>query len=324
MGYRVTGKIFDMTFHAADKPDKLKLSIIVATYNRGEQLLRTLKSLTQQSLDKDLWEAVIVNNNSSDNTAGLFDNFKSSDPDAWNIRMVSEKEQGLSHARNKGMASSRGEYIVIIDDDQLVTADFAKDYLEFFERHPDAAAAGGKITPLYDSEPPRWLSHFTEKPIAGTFDMGKEIKLFKRDKYPFGGNMALRRSTVDKYGGFDPNLGRTGTKLLAGEEKDLFRRLKEGGEKIYWVPGPEIYHIIPGERLTREYFTRLTRMIGVTERIRTKGESTWSYCKRIFSEIIKWGGTAVYGFIYLLALRPSRAGYLFLMRWNITRGLLNI
>lgn len=303
--------------------NNLKLSVIVATYNRGEQLLRTLRSLTAQSLDKELWEAVVVNNNSTDDTEELFSRFLADTPEASNIRMVFEESQGLSHARNKGIAESHGEYIAIIDDDQLVTKDFAKDYFEFFEGHPDAVAAGGKITPLYDFETPRWLSHFTEKPIAGTFDMGEHIRLFKGSKYPFGGNMALRRTTIDKYGGFDPSLGRTGTQLLAGEEKDLFRRIREGGGKIYWVPGPEVFHIIPQERLTREYFTRLTRMIGVTERIRTKGESFWSYLKRIASEIVKWGGTMVYGLVYLLTSHPSRAGYLFLMRWNITRGLLN-
>lgn len=306
------------------KSDKPKLSIIIATYNRGEKLLRTLNSLIKQSLDKQSWEGIIVNNNCTDNTIRLFQEFKASNPDAWNLRMVLENEQGLSYARNKGIAESSGEYIAIIDDDQLVNRDFAKNYLDFFEQHPDAAAAGGKITPLYYFEPPKWLSHLTEKPIAGTLDMGTKVHLFKGNKYPFGGNMAFRRSTIEKYGNFNIKLGRTGKKLLAGEEKDLFRRIKNGGGKIYWVPGPEVYHIIPQERLTREYFTKLTRMTGVTERIRTKGESFGSYIKRLFSEIIKWAGTIVFGLVYLIAGHPSRAGYLFIMRWNITRGLLNI
>lgn len=303
--------------------DKIRLSIIVATYNRGVQLARTLNSLAEQSLDKTLWEAVIVNNNSSDDTEELFARFKSEIPDAWNIEMVFEGSQGLSHARNKGIAASRGEYIAFIDDDEMANTGFAKYYLDFFDSHPDAAAAGGKITPLYEYETPGWLSPWLERPLAAMIDMGKEIKPFKGARYPIGGNMAFRRTVMEKCGVFNPELGRSGEKLIGGEEKDLFRRIKDGGGKIYWVPGPEISHIIPKERLTRDYLSRLTRMIGVGERIRTKGKSGWPYFKRIVSEAVKWGATCVIGLGYLLTFRPAKAGYLFIMRWNITRGLLD-
>lgn len=300
-----------------------RLSIVIATYNRAQNLVRTLGSLTNQTLDVSEWEVVVVNNNSSDDTSELFAQFAAAHT-TLNLRIVDEKNQGLSYARNRGIAESTGEYIAIIDDDEEVNDDFARAYIEFFDTHPDAAAGGGKVIPLYEFETPKWLSPIAERPIAGTLDMGAEVAPFKGERYPAGGNMAIRRVVIEKHGAFDPELGRTGTKLLAGEEKDLFRRLKAAGEKIYYVPGAQILHIIPRSRLIREYFSRATRMVGISERIRTKNISTTAYLKRLGSEVAKWCATVVLALWYLLKLQPSKGGYLFILRWNITLGLLGI
>ena len=94
-----------------------RLSIIIATYNRGEKLARTLRSLAAQTLPAGEWEAVVVNNNSTDDTPGVFARFTGAEGRDLNIRMVEETRQGLSWARNRGLAEARGEIIVMIDDD---------------------------------------------------------------------------------------------------------------------------------------------------------------------------------------------------------------
>ena len=184
------------------------------------------------------------------------------------------------------------------------------------------AACGGIVTPLYEFTVPKWLSRYAERPIAGTLYYGEKIIPFPKGKYPGGGNMAIRRSAIDQYGAFDPNLGRTGTSPMGGEEKDLFARLRAAGEQIYYVPGAIIYHIIPQEKLSPDYFDRLTKMVGKSERVRTRHMGIGAYCKRLFSEGIKWGGTCVLALSYLLRGESAKGHYLFKMRWNITRGLL--
>lgn len=302
----------------------IKISVIIASYNRGEQLMRTLRSLLSQTLDKNLWEVVVINNNSSDQTEELFEEFVASNPEASNMRLFFERKQGLSHARNRGIKESKGEYIAIMDDDEEANTEFVESYMDFFDSHPDAAAAGGKMIALYEYETPNWLSPYLEPALSSTIDLGERVKLFKNNQYPIGGNMAFRRSTIEDYGVFNPKLGRTGKKLLGGEEKDLFNRIRSGGGKIYWTPAPQILHIIPEERLSREYLVKLSQMIGVSERTRTKGESNWSYFKRLFSELVKWAGTIVLAVGYLVSGRPSKGGYLFILRWNVSKGLLNL
>ena len=301
----------------------IRLSIVIATYNRAENLIRTLESLLRQSLPASEWEAVVVNNNSSDDTEERFREFAAAHS-AFNLRIVQETKQGLSHARNAGITASRGEYIAIIDDDEEVNESFGRAYIDFFDRHPDVAACGGKITPLYEYEVPKWLSSYAERPIAGTLNLGEKTVPFTGEKYPGGGNMGVRRSVLEKYGAFNPELGRTGKQLLAGEEKDLFRRLATAGEKIYYLPEAEILHIIPQQKLTPAYFDRLTKMVGVSERVRTRNISRKAYWKRLGAELVKWGGTGVLATGYLLNGHPTKGWYLFKMRWNITLGLLGL
>lgn len=301
----------------------IKLSLIIATYNRASYLAWTLESLISQQLPPELWEAVVVNNNSIDNTDYIFQGFTVSCPEL-NLRMVNETRQGLSHARNRGLEEAKGEYIVIMDDDEQANPGFLKAYYDFFTNYPEAAAAGGVMKAVYETEKPKWMSFITERFIGSTINMGGSIKEFPKNKYPIGGNFGFRRSVVDKYGMFDPELGRKGTLLMAGEEKDFIDRIRRGGQKVYYIPDAVIMHSIPASRLTDDYFDRVTRLIGRSERIRTKHISERAYRSRLFSEFVKWCATLVIAIGYVMSMQVPKARYLIRMRCNITRGLLAV
>ena len=96
-----------------------RLSLIVATYNRAEQLLTTLRSVAAQTAPAAEWECVVVDNNSTDDTAARFEEFLSAHP-GLPLRRVSETRQGLSWARNRGIAETTGEIVAIIDDGATV------------------------------------------------------------------------------------------------------------------------------------------------------------------------------------------------------------
>lgn len=299
----------------------IQLSVVICTYNRAQFLPRTLHSLVPQTLDRNIWETVVVNNNSTDNTDQAIAQFAAENPMLQVVTAV-ETKQGLSHARNCGIELCRGRYIVFIDDDQEVNPEFLQAYFDFFESHPSAIAAGGVVEPLYEFQTPRWLTPYAERPIAGTVYLGDKITLFKGSSYPPGGNMGFRSEAFQKYGVFNPNLGRTGTSMLAGEEKDLFSRYQNAGEPLYYLPDAIVYHIIPQSRMTPEYFDKLTRMVGVSERVRCKNIGAGAYWGRIASECVKWAGVGVLLVGYTLRGRPIAGWYLVKMRWNITRGLL--
>lgn len=294
----------------------MRLSIVIATYNRGACLVRALESLARMDLEPAQWEAVVVDNNCTDDTRELFGRF-AHEHAAFNFRIVGEMQQGLSPARNRGIAESRGEIVAFIDDDEEVNEGFGRAYLDFFDSYPSVCAAGGKYIPHYEFRLPRWVSPLAERPISNPLDLGEVTRPFPARRLPGGGNMALRRSAVERYGVFDPALGRTGAKLLAGEEKDLLRRMQAAGEEVWYVPGAQILHIIPRERMTLKYLARVSRMVGVSERIRTSRSPG-----RLMEECLKWGVISMMSLFYLLTLRPAKAWGLLVLRWNITAGLL--
>lgn len=296
----------------------VRLSIVIATYNRSAMLMQTLQSVVEQTLPHDEWECVVVNNNSTDSTATDFEAFVARYPD-YNLRMVLETNQGLSYARNRGIRESEGEYIAIVDDDERIAPEFVASYVALFDDVPDAVAAGGPIVAEYPTGRPRWMSAFTERPIANTMYFGEEVREFPRGRVPGGGNMALRRSAVRRYGVFDTSLGYVGESLVGGEESDLFERLQIAEAKYYYVPKAVMYHIIPKEKLTTEYLRRLSYNVGVSQLRRARYYHRKGRVR--LNECGKWLATLVLAAWYGVTLQWRKAKYLIIMRYNITRGL---
>ncbi len=296
----------------------LRLSLLIATFNRSSWLIQTLQSVVEQDAPRDEWECVVVNNNSTDDTIERFAEFAAQHPEI-NMRMVTELNQGLSYARNRGIRESEGEYIAIIDDDERIAPGFISAYISLFDSTPDAVAAGGPIVAEYPQGRPVWMSYFTERPIANQMYLGDKVREYPEGHIPGGGNMALRRSAIRRYGVFDTSLGRVGNSLVGGEESDLFERLQIAEAKYYYTPGAVMYHIIPPEKLTVEYFTRLSYNVGVSQLRRAK------FYRRVwrtrFKELGKWLATLALALWCFVTLQWGKAKYLLMMRYHITRGL---
>ena len=292
----------------------IRLSLVIATYNRAEQLMVTLGSVAMQSAQAETWECIVVDNNSSDNTRERIEAFQSKH-NTLNIRYIFEPNQGLSHARNAGIKASHGDIVAFIDDDEHIVKDFITAYIDLFDQHPDAMAAGGEIIAEYPTGRPRWMSRYTERPIANPMSFGDRVKLFPSGRIPGGGNMAMRRRLFDSIGIFNTSLGRTGKRLLGGEESDLFERIANSGYRVYYAPRAVMYHIIPEEKLSRDYFVRLATNTGISQR--TRAELNNSMLKLYVGELLKWAATL----LLCLVHRPQQSRYLILMRKHISKGI---
>lgn len=296
----------------------MKLSIIIATYNRSRDLQRALESVVRQTASPTLWECVVVNNNSTDSTAEDFARFAAKHAD-YQLRMVYEPKQGLSNARNCGIAATQGDYIAIVDDDETLEATFAERYISFFDSHPTVVAAGGAVIPRYESGRPTWMSHYPERMIANPVDLGATPTPFPKHRVPAGGNMAFRREVFEHIGAFNPTLGRNGATLIGGEENDLFERLHAEGYRAWFVPQAAIFHHIPDAKLTDEYFDQLSINVGRSQRMRAElrgGVAALHRAERI-KGVVAW----LIAMGYLLVGAPEKAKYLLRMRRGISRGV---
>lgn len=292
----------------------IRISLVIPTHNRAQELLRELESVVCQDLRPEEWECVVVNNNSTDDTEARFAEFAARHPECA-LRLVNETGPGVSYARNRGLREARAPWVAFIDDDERINPGFLRAYVDLFESHPEAVVAGGRILAEYPSGRPDWMSRYVEMPIANPMDFGDRVRAFPVGRVPGGGNMAFRREALLPYGGFDPSLGRVNGELIGGEENDLFERLLRGGETIWYVPGAVMWHIIPPHKLTRDYFRRLSYNVGVSQRLRAQIHHR--VAKALLMELFKWGATL----LLCVTMAPRKSIWLLRLRWGISRGL---
>jgi len=296
------------------------ISIIICTYNREKYIYNILQSLAQNDLSTDLYEILLINNNCTDRTEEKCKLFQQDHPHVA-FRYFVELQQGLSYARNRGITEANGDILIYVDDDALVNKKYIRTYYELFLKEKNVFAAGGPIIPKYETEPPKWMSFFTKELLTGYLYQGNKIGKFKR-RYPGGGNAAYRKIVFEKTGYFNVDLGRKGGNLVGAEEKDIFDKMSAMGMEFYYHPKAILYHIIPKEKLTNDYFNRLTLSIGQSERIRTLSISKTKYFMRLFMECIKWGASCVLCLGFTLTGAPQKGFKLIVFRWNVSKGLL--
>ncbi len=230
----------------------MQASIIVCTYNRADSLKKTLDALAGLEVPAQFsWEIVVVDNNSSDSTRAVIESYMLK---MDNLRYVFQKEQGLSHARNKGIEQSSGDIVLFTDDDVCPESNWLhQSVLNMEEHHCDAC--GGYIAPAWEQPPPSWLTERFYGFLAIKTDAGPcQVEL--GGSLPFGANMVFRREVFEKAGLFDTSRGRKGAVLASGEDGEMFERILAAGRKVVYFDNARVHHHIEVFRTRKQYFRR--------------------------------------------------------------------
>lgn len=228
-------------------------SIIVCTYNRAESLRDTLRALQALNAAPDrTWEVIIVDNNSKDHTRAVIEEVQHTWP---LLRYAFEDAQGLSHARNHGIACARGEVILFTDDDVLPEPDWLEVTLAGLHEY-GADACGGWIGPIWETLPPTWLTERFYGFLAVRTDRNDDYMITANTQLPFGANMAFRRWVFERAGPFDTTRGRKGSVLASGEDGEMFERILAAGMKIIFLGSSRVHHKVEGFRTTKNYLRR--------------------------------------------------------------------
>ncbi len=231
----------------------MNASIIVCTYNRAESLRDTLRALRAQKAHPSCeWEVVVVDNNSQDHTRKVVEEVRREWP---LLRYEFEQAQGLSHARNHGIAAARGEVLLFTDDDVLPEPDWLETTLAGMDKY-QADACGGYIAPIWETPPPAWLTERFYGFLAIRTDRSDDHPITPGSQPPFGANMAMKRTVFERAGLFDTNRGRKGNILASGEDGEMFERILAAGLKAIFLGQSRVHHKIEAFRLTKRYFRR--------------------------------------------------------------------
>jgi glycosyltransferase involved in cell wall biosynthesis len=220
-------------------------SVVVPTICRiPDELVRTVDSLL--AMEYPDFEVVVVDNRPGSTNKALPD---FSDPER--VRVVAEPMPGISAARNRGIAVSSGDFVAFTDDDAVVDSQWLRILGSTFALDRDVDAIGGLVLPTgLDTEPQLWFEEFyggfsrsfrAEKlrlrSLVGTDDLFP----YAPGRFGAGCNMAIRRSTAERMGGFNVALG-TGTLARGGEDLAMFIELIVSGGVLAFEPAAVVRH----------------------------------------------------------------------------------
>ena len=300
---------------------KLKplVTIAICTYNRADYLQDTLNGLAEQTENPRRFEILVINNNSTDSTESVCSAF-SAERDQLQFRMVTEKKQGLSYARNRAYREAESNMILYIDDDVYMKSDFVENCIRTLHETPQLKCGGGRIYVSFDGTDPDWIPAEL-MPMFGLHDLGDNKKPYPKDNFPRGGNMIIHKELFERSGMFDPNLGRTGSRMIGSEEKAFFKKSRKQGYTPWYLPGITLWHRIGKTRLQKYYLKEQSVGIGKSEYLRLKS-SKLKLTRKLFSEFVKLAGSTLLAAGYLLKGKTKASRFILIFRFWVLKGFL--
>jgi glycosyltransferase involved in cell wall biosynthesis/GT2 family glycosyltransferase len=236
----------------AAQPGAASIAVLICAYtpDRLEVLSRAIESVrTQETPAHEIILAI-------DHSPELLAEAKRRWP---GLRLVENvEEQGLSGARNSGVAACSGEVVAFLDDDAAATADWLTRLSEAY-LDPAVLGAGGAVRPAWVEGKPGWFPPEFDWVVGCTHSGMPSERAAVRNLV--GANMSFRREVLTEAGGFRHELGRVGTIPAGCEETDLCIRIGQGWPEgqIVYDPAAAVDHVVPANRGELSYFTSRCR-----------------------------------------------------------------
>jgi glycosyltransferase involved in cell wall biosynthesis/peptidoglycan/xylan/chitin deacetylase (PgdA/CDA1 family) len=215
------------------KPEKAEplVSILIPAFNCQEWIADTLRSAIAQTWERK--EIIVVDDGSTDQTAVIARQFEKE-----GVRVVSQRNQGASAARNTAFSLCHGEYIQWLDADDLLAPDKIARQMAVSEQ------AGSKRA-LLSSEFGRFL-HRTERAQFVPTELWKDLSPVQWLLHKLGRNLYMQTATWLVSRELTEAAGQWDTRLLSDDDGEYFCRVLRASEGVRFVPGAKVYYRAPG------------------------------------------------------------------------------
>jgi glycosyltransferase involved in cell wall biosynthesis len=238
------------------------ISIIVPTFNRAQQLAKTMTSIAREVDPANTVEIIVVDNGSTDVTAATYNMVRREFPKhEW--LYIHEPMPGLLSGRHRGAKEAQGEILAFIDDDVVLSASWLDGLVHAFSNQ-EVALVGGPSLPEYEVEPPEWLEALWHYDADGRrtlgalslIDSGPAMRA-EDPLYVWGLNFSIRKVVFDGCGGFHPDSIPAALQRYQGDgETGLSLKVKSAGFRAVYHPRVAVKHVIPASRMTLESLER--------------------------------------------------------------------
>ena len=249
----------------------IDFTVAICTYNGAKRVPDVLNKLKQQIDTEDLnWEILIIDNNSTDNTAEVIREYQKSWDSPYLIKYCLEKKQGLAYARRCAIRNSEAELIGFLDDDNLPNQNWVKQAYIFGKQHPKAGAYGGQIHGLFEVEPPpgfeRIARYFALIKGNKTYCYNEKYKDTRKKMFPPGAGIVIRKKAwLESVPEEQQIMGVSGTSLSTkSEDVEMLSYIFYNNWELWFNHNMVIEHIIPKSRLEKDYILKFFRGVGLS------------------------------------------------------------
>lgn len=265
------------------------ISVIICVYTmeRWDELVAAVKSAQQQHTPP--LEIIVV----VDHHPLLLQRVRAHLPEI--VAVTNQEPQGLSGARNSGIAVARGSLIAFLDDDAIADPDWLTHFSTSCE-DPDVLGVGGFVEPIWPGKRPSWFPEEFYWVVGCSYKGLPQTLTPVRN--PYGGCTCIRREVFATIGGFRNEMGRRGAQPLGGEETELSIRARQYWPKrtFLYEPRARIRHRISPQRSGFRYFlsrcyaeglskAAISRYVGISDGL----ESERSYTLRTLPQGVARG-----------------------------------
>ncbi len=242
------------------------LTVAIPTYNGESRLPKLLERLGEQTKVEHLnWEIIIIDNNSTDGTAKVVQDYLANWSPAYPLKYYFESEQGAAFARQRAVREAEGELICFIDDDNLPDSNWLAAAYSFSQEHPKAGAYSGQIHGEFEVEPPPNFNKI--QAFLAIREHGPNPHLFEPEnlRLPPGAALVVRKQAWRESVPSRPALtGKLPGVMVQGDDYEPLLYLHKAGWEIWYNPAMHSYHQIPHWRLERDYLLSISRGCGLS------------------------------------------------------------
>ncbi|WP_442946967.1 hormogonium polysaccharide biosynthesis glycosyltransferase HpsE [Nostoc sp. UHCC 0870] len=244
----------------------IDFTVAIPTYNGAKRLPKLLELLRDQIHTENLsWEIIVIDNNSTDDTAKLIQNYQENWSYPFSLKYFFEPQQGAAYARKRAIKEAKSELIGFLDDDNYPQLNWVLSAYNFAKKYPQAGAYGSQIHPDWEVEPPENFERVAAfLAITERGDLPLKYEPAKKLLPPSAGLVVRRQAWLDSVPNNPILTGRVTGSMLTSEDLEMLSYIQKSGWEVWYNPEMELFHKIPSSRLNKEYLIPFFRGIGLS------------------------------------------------------------
>ncbi len=247
------------------------LTVAIPTYNGAKRLpevLEQLQSLHANPNESFSWEVIVIDNNSTDETAAVIQAYQNNWSKQYPLKYYFEPKQGAAFARRRAFEEAKGILVGFLDDDNIPASNWVEAAYTFAQEYPKAGAYGSQIQGVFEVAPPENFQRIAA--FLAITQKGLNPLLYEPKKKvlpPSAGLVVRKQAWLESVPSVPILTGRTSTSMVTSEDLEMLAHIQAKGWEIWYNPAMKIDHKIPHWRLQREYLIPFFQGIGLSRHV---------------------------------------------------------